>query len=408
MIYGLLPVGGKGVRLSLPYSKEMLPQKNYDYFNPVINHTVEKMELAGADKVVFVHGLEFKEDIRRHFDGDGYIHIRQERPGFASVLLDFWDFVRPAPSDRVIFGLPDSVYDGNPFVEMLHRPGVVCGLFTTDDDTKVDRLCDDGGFQVKSSRSETNSQYFWGVLKFDARDIATMADEREFDRTSEIGDILNRCEKTFVMASSYLDLGTWANYNRYLHEPTGSSSTEIEKKYDARSVSIDAFDNFVRDNFDHKERQDITSDDYYFINDNPKIEFIRFREAAKAGWSSDITIKNFKKSQFNRFELVIRLDPGVKIEEALQFIGLTNAKFMFKVRKRCIIYYCEKYTLVMYEFFVGQRAFKIIEVELNNSDMDVVREVERKMSGLSGFEKNSSIEVSKFQLIKGELDQGLT
>jgi len=403
MIYGLIPVGGKGVRLSLPYSKEMLPQKNYDYFNPVINHTVEKMELAGADKVVFVHGFNFKDDIRQHFDGEHYIHIKQDRPGFASVLLDFWNFIGPAADDRVIFGLPDSVYDGNPFVEMLHCPGVACGLFTTDDLTKVDRLCSDGNFQVKSPRNEFNSEYFWGVLKFDGSDILKMIAEGEFEKTSEIGDILNRCDKNFVKASSYLDLGTWHNYNRYLHEPIGTTSTEIEKKYDAELVSMSEFDDFMSRNFKGAERRDITSFDYYFTNDNHKIEFIRFREAAEDGCSSDITIKNFRKSQFNRFELVLKLDPCVKIGEALQFIGLNNARFMFKVKKHCIIYSLDNFTVVMYYFFVNDKCFKIIEIEIHESDMCVLLEVEKKLEEIEGFERNNTIDISKFQIIKNEL-----
>ena len=62
--YGLVPVGGKGLRLSLPFSKEMLPQKNYDYYNPLINHVVEKMLLAGVEIVYFIHGEEFKKDLK--------------------------------------------------------------------------------------------------------------------------------------------------------------------------------------------------------------------------------------------------------------------------------------------------------------------------------------------------------
>lgn len=403
MIYGLVPVGGKGVRLSLPYSKEMLPQKNHDIFNPVINHTVEKMELAGADMVVFVHGQEFKEDIRGHFKDKRYLHVAQKRPGFANVLMDFWNAARPELSDKIVFGLPDSVYDGNPFVEMVHRPGVVCGLFTTDDDAKVDRLCENGDFQIKSPRNDSNSEYFWGVLKFDGIDISAMIEKGEFERTSEIGDILNRLDKSFVKASSYVDLGTWAGYNRYLHESVGMSNTEVEKKYDAEAVSIELFDEFVRSNFDQAERQELTSDDYYFTNGNPKIEFIRFREAAKPGWSSDITIKNFKSSQFNRFELVLKLHPDVNLEQALQFIGLNDAKFMFKVKKHCVIYYLKNYTIVMYEFFINEKKFKIIEVELNDSDMGILRNVESKMSKLEGFDKNKTINLSKFQIIKNEL-----
>jgi hypothetical protein len=257
---------------------------------------------------------------------------------------------------------------------------------------------------VKSTRNDSNSEWFWGVLKFDGSDISKMIDDGEFERTTEIGDILNRYDKKFVRASSYLDLGTWQNYNRYLHENIGHTNTEIEKKYDAECVSMSDFDHFMSNNFGAYERQDITSSDYYFTNGNPKIEFIRFREAADETYSSDITIKNFRNSQLNRFELVLKLDRSVKIEQALQFIGLNNADFMFKVKKHCIIYHFEKYTVVMYDFFVKEKCFKIIEIEIHQSDMCVLNEVENMLCGLEGFDKTKSISISKFQMIKGELE----
>ena len=60
MIYGLVPIGGRGTRLGLTFSKEMLPQKGFKYFNPVSNHLVSTMQEAGADEIVFIHGFEFK------------------------------------------------------------------------------------------------------------------------------------------------------------------------------------------------------------------------------------------------------------------------------------------------------------------------------------------------------------
>ena len=78
-IYGLIPIGGKGLRLSVPFSKEMIPQKSFDYYNPIVNHLIEKMELAGAQTIVFVHGLEFKKDVKDFFNKDSYVHILQKK-----------------------------------------------------------------------------------------------------------------------------------------------------------------------------------------------------------------------------------------------------------------------------------------------------------------------------------------
>ncbi len=219
MIYGLIPVGGKGLRLGLPYSKVMLPQKNYDFFNPVVNHLVEKMELAGAKKIYFVHGSEFKKDICDYFNEECYVHILQERLGFANVIYDFVNHALLEKHDKILFGLPDTVFDENPFVEMINISGIVCGLFTTNKLSKVDRLNQEKPqFQVKTAKNEHNSDWFWGILKFDSANLMRMVADRVFDTYSEIGVILNLYPNQHVYGKSYLDLGTWENYNRYLTE----------------------------------------------------------------------------------------------------------------------------------------------------------------------------------------------
>ena len=115
MIYGIIPVGGKGVRLSLPYPKEMLPQKNFDHYNPVINHTVEKMFMAGADLIYMVHGREYKNAIVEYYaDNSKVLHITQDTPSFSGVLQDFHEKVNYKDTDKILFGLPDSIYDQRP------------------------------------------------------------------------------------------------------------------------------------------------------------------------------------------------------------------------------------------------------------------------------------------------------
>jgi len=221
MIYGLVPVGGKGMRLGLPFPKELLPQKGYDHYNPLINHTVSKMLKAGADQIVFVHGTEFKEGILDFYnEKDIYYHILQKTPGFAKVLLDFYDAVEPLHSDTILFGLPDSIYEGNPFTEIKQYHGVVCGLFNMESpETKVDRLSADGSaFMVKTVKRVDNQEWFWGVLKFDGNNLKTITNifNESGDPYNEIGGILNRYPNTLLKFGAYTDLGTWVDYNKYL------------------------------------------------------------------------------------------------------------------------------------------------------------------------------------------------
>jgi len=213
-LYGLVPVGGKGTRLGLGFPKELLPLKGLDHYKPLIAHTTEKMEEAGARVIYFIHGTELKQGIVDYYsDTAKYVHVLQKTPGFAAVLGDFYDACDLKKDDQVLFGLPDSVYEGNPFKEMISMPGVVCGLFHTTDDTKVDRLdITDPRFWVKTPKEEYNQNLFWGVLKFNYFGLDAIRSMTMY----EIGNRLNYLSFTCVECGSYLDLGTWINYNKYL------------------------------------------------------------------------------------------------------------------------------------------------------------------------------------------------
>lgn len=403
MICGLIPVGGNGTRLSLPFSKEMLPQKNFDFFNPIISHVVEKMEMAGADQIVFVHGQSFKRDICDFFrDESKYKHIEQKTTGFGNILMDFYLSARPPLNSKILFGLPDTVFDKNPFVEMLLYSGIVCGLFITDPHSKVDRLnVNKTQFQVKTPKTHDNLDWMWGVLKFDGSDIASIVKTINMEQRIEMGDILNSYPLKHVYGKNYLDIGTWANYNQYLCHDYSFSSNEIEKKYDAQEIAVEQFVSLGLG-----EYSKITSTDYYFTNNNPNVEFIRYREGSEdKGAASDITIKNFNRSQLNRFELTLPLN--IKPEnthDVLHFLNLMETKFEFLVTKECHIFTLDYCVVVFYLFTIGNKEFKIIEIEIRRSRFNLIAEMEQSLSSLSGFDPTKTINQSKFQIIKNHLE----
>lgn len=217
MIYGLVPIGGKGTRLGLTFSKEMLPQKGASQFNPISNHLVSKMRAAGAKRIVFIHGFEFKQDVLAYFNSDGYQHFLQRGEGFANVLKEFLVNISVNVNDQIFFGMPDTIFRGNPLNEMVACEGVSCGLFTTNDESKVDRLfINENKFSVKCRKSPGLQDRFWGLLKFSGLDIINMNKKGYFAKYNEIGDIVNQFEFSCIYAGDYLDLGTWDNYNYYL------------------------------------------------------------------------------------------------------------------------------------------------------------------------------------------------
>lgn len=216
MIYGIVPAGGLGSRLGLPYAKEMLPQKDFDYYNPLINYIVSSMKASGAEQIYFIHGLEYKSLIVDYFSSCEHVHIKQQTAGFANCLKDFYLSAKPSDSDQILFGMGDTVFNDNPFKDMLAVPGIGCGMFRGRDSAKVDRLSNNNQFDVKTVKSETNSDQFWGVLKFDGANLSQFIQDNMFDQYSEIGHIINHYPFNLVRGGDYIDLGTWADYNQYL------------------------------------------------------------------------------------------------------------------------------------------------------------------------------------------------
>lgn len=220
MIIGVIPVGGLGSRLGLPFSKEMLPQRGYLYYNPIINHLVQKMLSAGAEEVLFIHGPTAKKDIKGFFAEKKFKHILQKDIGFSKVLKCLHEHIknkRKYKDSTILFGLPDVYFNGNPFFDILKKNGVVCGLFKTDNETMVDRLNEKTGkFDIKTPKTKENSDFFWGVIKFDYPSFHKSIISTDFSRIREVGLILNRIkEKSLIYFDDYIDIGTWKNLNIY-------------------------------------------------------------------------------------------------------------------------------------------------------------------------------------------------
>jgi hypothetical protein len=98
---------------------------------------------------------------------------------------------------------------------MISKNGIVCGLFKTIPESKVDRLDIHNKFIVKTPKTPETSDLFWGVIKFNGSDIKKILADNILDQTNEIGDILNAYPFSTVTADTYLDLGTWVNLQHY-------------------------------------------------------------------------------------------------------------------------------------------------------------------------------------------------
>jgi hypothetical protein len=193
MIYGIIPVGGKGTRLGLPYPKELLPLKNFNSYYPVCKLTVDNMLQSGCEKIYFIHGEETKSEIKNYFKEDIYFHINNKSEMFSKVITCFLDNISLNEEDIVLFGLPDSYYKTNLYLELVKMDGLVCGLFITNDFSKVDRLkLNSKIFDVKSEKLISNSSLFWGVIKFDYYSLKKYTEIITSSNDSEVGSIINK------------------------------------------------------------------------------------------------------------------------------------------------------------------------------------------------------------------------
>ena len=82
-------------------------------------------------------------------------------------------------------------------------------------------------------------------------------------------------------------------------------------------------------------------------------------------------------------------------------MSLLHAEFKFKVTKDCVIFNFENYTIVYYKFNVGDKQFKVIEIELNKTDFNLLAEAENFLSqALPGFNPTKVINKSKFEMVR--------
>jgi hypothetical protein len=86
---------------------------------------------------------------------------------------------------------------------------------------------------------------------------------------------------------------------------------------------------------------------------------------------------------------------------------LMGANYEFSVTKKCLIFTFEDYTVVYYEFNVGDKLFKIIEIEMHKIDFNILDAVEQEMLSIPGFDLNLTIKKSKFQIIKDHMQQSI-
>lgn len=231
---GLVPAAGKGVRLGLPYPKELYPVIRNNRYRPIAQYVVDSLVASGITDLVFVIN-ETKHQLIGYF-GDGHrfgchmAYAVQEpagppqastSPGLAHALDSGYHLVK----GRVVcFGMADTVMEPRDvFAQAWREQGahadVLLVLFPTNRPEKfgmVSVATDGRVLAVEDKPAHTDLTHMWGAIIWRPAFTEYLHEAVAVRGVSDFAQILNgaiasrmRVRAHFVSNGSYADLGTY-------------------------------------------------------------------------------------------------------------------------------------------------------------------------------------------------------
>ena len=233
-LIGLIPAAGKGVRLGLPYPKELYPVIRNNHYKPISQFVVNNLTNAGLEHVVFVVN-ETKHQLMGYF-GNGqrfgcnisYVvqemingKTRSTSPGLAHALDSAYHLTR---GKTVFFGMADTLMHPTDVFARAYQAAspnddVILALFTTTRPEKFGMVKMDKDFRVLEiidKPSETNLTEMWGCIIWQPKFTEYLHD-CVFERgVSDFAKIMNdaitmgmRFKGVHMEDGTYIDLGTY-------------------------------------------------------------------------------------------------------------------------------------------------------------------------------------------------------
>jgi glucose-1-phosphate thymidylyltransferase len=231
---GLIPAAGRGVRLGLPYPKELYPIIRDNKYKPVSQYVVDNLVTSGVNDVVFVIN-ETKHQLIGYF-GDGrrfgcnIAYAVQESgtgdgqstsPGLAHALDAAYHLVR---GKTVFFGMADTIMEPRDvFARAWQSSGadddVVLVLFPTTTPQKFGMVktgADNRVLEIIDKPSQTTLTEMWGCIIWRPRFTEHLHEAVRERGVSDFARILNeavasgmRVTAYSVTDGAYSDLGSY-------------------------------------------------------------------------------------------------------------------------------------------------------------------------------------------------------
>jgi glucose-1-phosphate thymidylyltransferase len=230
-VIGLIPAAGKGVRLGLPYPKELYPIIRDNHYKPIAQFVLNNLTVAGINHVVFVIN-ETKHQLVGYFGngqrfGCNISYVVQEpangqdqstSPGLAHALNSAYHLTR---GKTVFFGMADTIMPQNVFACAYEKAwpadDVILGLFPTEHPEKFGMVRSDNHGQVLEivdKPGQTDLTEMWGCIIWSPRFTEHLNQSVQAGMT-DFAQIMNQAIaaglrfRGVCMNAPYIDLGTY-------------------------------------------------------------------------------------------------------------------------------------------------------------------------------------------------------
>jgi glucose-1-phosphate thymidylyltransferase len=230
-MWGIIPAAGRGSRIQpLAFSKELLPvgsRRDGESERPmaVSEHLIERMLMAGVDKLCFVISPG-KSDILEYFGGRvggaEICYVVQDRAaGLCDALFRALPFIHE--DEAVCVGLPDTVWFPKSGLSALEGEDLSFLLFPVEKPQLFDAVVFDESHAVRRievKAAAPTSHWVWGAFKLSGRVLREL---HTLWRTPGRGDeyfgtLVNAyleqggSARAVPVGRAYVDVGTFNGY----------------------------------------------------------------------------------------------------------------------------------------------------------------------------------------------------
>jgi glucose-1-phosphate thymidylyltransferase len=245
-MWGIIPAAGAGSRIQpLGFAKELLPlgsrfDGKTERPRAASEYLVERMLLAGADKICFVISPGKGEILKYYGDRFGKADICYVVQPTPAGLCDSIFRAAPliSPDETVLVGLPDTLWFPEPAFCALPNDRLSFLLFPVDQPQHFDAVVTDemdDVVEIQVKQADARSTWVWGAFKMPARvfhDLRKLW--REPGRGDEyVGTLVNAFlarggRATGVRAGkTYVDIGTLQGYRQAIRLLGGNPGGDL-------------------------------------------------------------------------------------------------------------------------------------------------------------------------------------